>query len=1423
MSLVTPFDGSSDDDDEFFDGRLSPVSTADSEADGIVIVSEAARDVSAAQASAAQAISPRAYQLEMLERSLKGNVIVVMDTGSGKTQVAVMRINIELERASPDKIIWFLATTVSLCEQQFNVIRLQVISVRVKLLTGNDNVETWNKSTWEEALDGTRIIVTTYQVLLDALNNAFVRMDQLSLIIFDEAHNCVGKHPGSKLMKNFYHGRRERGGTLPSVLGLTATPTFNSTPDAVKTLEATLGGPCVTPTLHRETLLSHVKKPTVCIAAFTVSLPLQLTRSMQSLRNAYAELDIHQDPYVLHLVAQPDDKNRRALEKALRTQETYSRDQIKRLCIRCEKILEQLGPWAADTYLWKASKLYQEHLDQMDDHLTDHLFIAERRYVAAFLGRVVPERPPPKPQDQDDISDKAYVLLQQLMLVEGQVVGIIFAKERATVVMLCEFLESCPAIMSRYRIGSMVGSSANLSRSRCLFEFPGTTEQDGLEEFRAGTLNLLVATSVLEEGIDVPACNLVVCFDLPDNHKGFVQRRGRARMHESKLLLLTELSFDASRSLEALECDVNQAFEDDRREIALQLTEDLEPDGEGYFEVQETGAVLDYDNAKQRLGHICNVLSRGEYIDSRPDYILHRHDNTSPTQWSATVLLPSVVPEELRRVDGKSTWLSERNATKEAAFEAYLALYQAGFVNEHLLPFRLNLVPAGETRAAKVDVESSFDPWYHVAESWQSRQEKWLYPLIYEDENRVRSEYEILLPLQVEHFRPMELLLSFGASCQVLFGAAKPVSACHAAALSDHTSTLLAAAFSHRWQVDDRPQVARFQVVGEHISRAQIGSARFDAKNEKHTSGLYLVRDARGAPFRYLGSVPTKPPIELVQHPFPDYHLAPADVPYVMLDKLTKRMDLLSRLHTDPLNVEMEARKPYRWVIPLANALIDEIPMRHAHFGLMIPSIVHELEVMITTKQLATTKLQSVAITDLSLIREARSARCACGPVNYERLEFLGDSILKYCTSVQAAADKPTWPEGYLSEYRDSLVSNSRLCRATLESGLAKFILTRQFASKKWRPLYLDHFAGRSREQTEDARMMSTKTLADVVESLIGASYVDGGLPRAMSCISTFLTECEWHQVDRNRERLFELARGQDSLPPVLEPLERLVGYSFRKKALLIEAMTHGSYALDSGRRSYERLEFLGDAVLDNIIVTTLFSADPPLPHHQMHLLKTAMVNGDFLAFVVMENSPGECEDTVTGGKEALGPIWKYMRHGSYQLGSEQSSMKTRHEALRTKIREAMLEGRRYPWALLARLQAKKFVSDLFEALLGAIWLDSGSTDACRTMIARFGILSYLEFLLMNKTDVRHPKLELGQWAGRQKVKYEVDIAGDDSNKCRYICRVLVGDTVVGTVEDGLSPEEAQTRAADEFMRRIWAEREELDSGLEVNMSDDTL
>ena len=74
-------------------------------------------------------------------------------------------------------------------------------------------------------------------------------------------------------------------------------------------------------------------------------------------------------------------------------------------------------------------------------------------------------------------------------------------------------------------------------------------------------------------------------------------------------------------------------------------------------------------------------------------------------------------------------------------------------------------------------------------------------------------------------------------------------------------------------------------------------------------------------------------------------------------------------------------------------------------------------------------------------IIEAISAPAAAERRDYNRLEFLGDSILKFCAVLQVLAWHPNWPEGYLHSEKKRLVSNSTLTKAALKVRLDHFIL----------------------------------------------------------------------------------------------------------------------------------------------------------------------------------------------------------------------------------------------------------------------------------------------------------------------------------------------------------------------------------------------
>lgn len=119
--------------------------------------------------------------------------------------------------------------------------------------------------------------------------------------------------------------------------------------------------------------------------------------------------------------------------------------------------------------------------------------------------------------------------------------GLVFVQKRSTARILCQvvrrYFNAYPEL--NVNVDFMVGQNAS---------GPGTVEtmigsknnNKVLEKFKSGENNLIIATKVLEEGIDLQECNLVICYDKPENFRSYVQRKGRARMRQSLYVIMTE-------------------------------------------------------------------------------------------------------------------------------------------------------------------------------------------------------------------------------------------------------------------------------------------------------------------------------------------------------------------------------------------------------------------------------------------------------------------------------------------------------------------------------------------------------------------------------------------------------------------------------------------------------------------------------------------------------------------------------------------------------------------------------------------------------------------------------------------------------------------------------------------------------------------
>lgn len=138
-----------------------------------------------------------------------------------------------------------------------------------------------------------------------------------------------------------------------------------------------------------------------------------------------------------------------------------------------------------------------------------------------------------------------------------------------------------------------------------------------------------------------------------------------------------------------------------------------------------------------------------------------------------------------------------------------------------------------------------------------------------------------------------------------------------------------------------------------------------------------------------------------------------------------------------------------------------------------------------------------------------------------------------------------------------------------------------------------------------------------------------------------------------------------------------------------------------------------------------------------------------------------------------------------------------------------MRGGERHPWTALERLQPDKFLSDVVESVVGAIFVDGeGDLGACREFAERIGLAAYLERAVAGEVDVVHPRRTLEALAGGvNAVAYEFS-EQEDSGEKRFGCSIKVAGEAVAEVGGCRSKDEAMIAAAAEAAERMRANHE---------------
>lgn len=220
-----------------------------------------------------------------------------------------------------------------------------------------------------------------------------------------------------------------------------------------------------------------------------------------------------------------------------------------------------------------------------------------------------------------------------------------------------------------------------------------------------------------------------------------------------------------------------------------------------------------------------------------------------------------------------------------------------------------------------------------------------------------------------------------------------------------------------------------------------------------------------------------------------------------------------------------------------------------------------------------------------------------------------------------------------------------------------------------------------------------------------------------------------------------------------LEELQKVIGYDFTQVELLQQALTHSSFANEKHKKQSdnERLEFLGDAVLELVSSEFLFKNYPKMPEGELT---------KFRASIVCEPTLALCTQEIDLGK------YLYLGKG-----------------------EDLTGGRK----------RKSILSDALEAVIGAIYLDGGF-EAARAFIHRFILV-----------DIEHKKLfhdsktilqELVQGTYKEELRYLLLAeVGPDHDK-QFTVEARMGERVIGQ-GTGHTKKAAEQEAAYEALLKL--------------------
>jgi Fanconi anemia group M protein len=461
------------------------------------------------------AVEQREYQVDLARLALRSNTLVVLPTGMGKTVIALIVLADVLQKHK-GKVL-FLAPTKPLVEQHASFLRERVVCKSVTVLTGEVDPEE-REALWIR----NDIIVSTPQVVANDLKQERVSLKDVQLIVFDEAHRAIGNYAYVAVAQEY----KEYCGL---VLGMTASP--GGSKAKIKEVCESLGiidievrtesDPDVAPYVQ-DVQMQHIE----------VDVPVDLRKIIAILSSLYetyvkelTNLGVLERGRPVNMRYLLDVQN--ILQARLRSGEK-SKTIYRALSLQAMAVKVEHALGLAETQGTSSLNAYLERL--VAEANSDEGSKASRVVVSSEQFKDVLELMKTIRSEHPKLSKVMSIVSQQVNDKPDSRV-LVFTHYRDTCDLMVNKLATIPGV----KVAKLVGQADRVGER-------GLKQKDQvgvLDKFRNGEFNVVVATSVGEEGLDVAQTDLVVFYEPVASEIRSIQRRGRTgRRRAGRVVIL---------------------------------------------------------------------------------------------------------------------------------------------------------------------------------------------------------------------------------------------------------------------------------------------------------------------------------------------------------------------------------------------------------------------------------------------------------------------------------------------------------------------------------------------------------------------------------------------------------------------------------------------------------------------------------------------------------------------------------------------------------------------------------------------------------------------------------------------------------------------------------------------------------------------